>query len=317
MTCLEHGVNIKTIEIEVLLAIAKTKNLSYAATLLGMQQANVSKYLANFESRIGLKVFDRSSREILFTDFGNALIPYIENNINSLKNTLDFISDYKCKKNGVVTVYAPMGIMSFLSKEIIHAVKDTEEIIIALKVYNPTNEAFFSGMEFPEDCDILLTYTEPKDDSLVALKVASLSIQAYASPSYLEANPIFFPQDLYQHSCILIHSALTGVSNIWHFSNNKSTTEYKVSGNYICDNSITAIELAKKGLGIFLTSPYIISEELKNGSLRPCFGRRDIVTRLDLKIVFKKREYQPYRVQYILDNIVSEIKKYTQNHGGL
>ncbi|MCW4989837.1 LysR substrate-binding domain-containing protein [Enterobacter mori] len=306
---------IKTIEMEVLLAIAKTKNLSYAATLLGMQQANVSKYLANFESRIGLKVFERSSREILITDFGRSLIPYIENNINSIKTTTDFISDYKCKGSGVVTIYAPMGIMAFLSKEIIPVIKETEEIIIALKIYNPDNEAFFSGMEFPEDCDILLTYTEPKDDSLVALKVASLSVQAYASPSYLDANPIFSPQDLYQHSCILIHSALTGMSNIWHFSNNKSTAEYKVSGNYICDNSMTAIELAKQGLGIFLTSPYIISEELKNGSLRPCFGHRDIVTRLDLKVIFKKREYQPYRVQYILDKIVYEIKKYTQNHG--
>ncbi|MHA6673467.1 LysR family transcriptional regulator [Enterobacter mori] len=308
---------IKTIEMEVLLTIAKTKNLSYAATLLGMQQANVSKYLANFESRIGLKVFDRSSREILITDFGKALIPYIEKNISGINATTDFISDYKCKRSGVVTIYAPMGIMAFLSKEIIPVIKETQEIIIALKIYNPASEALFFGMEFPDDCDILLTYTEPKDDSLVALKVASLSVQAYASPSYLEANPIFSPQDLYQHSCILIHSALTGVSNTWHFSNNKSTTEYEVSGNYICDNSMTAVELAKQGLGIFLTSPYIISEELKDGSLSPCFGRRDIVTRLDLKVVFKKRDYQPYRVQYILDNIVSEIKKYVQNHGVL
>nr|WP_257625490.1 LysR family transcriptional regulator [Enterobacter cloacae] len=302
---------------EVLLAIAKTKNLSYAATLLEMQQANVSKYLANFESRIGLKVFDRSSRELHFTDFGSALIPYIENNINNIRNTTDFISDYKCKKSGVVTIYAPMGIMNFLSKEIIHAIKETEEIIIALKIYNPTNEAFFNGMEFPEDCDILLTYTEPKDDSLVALKVASLSVQAYASPSYLEANPIFFPQDLHQHSCILIHSVLTGVSNIWHFSKDKSIMEYKVSGKYICDNSLTAIELAKQGLGIFLTSPYIISQELKDGSLRPCFGRRDIVTNLDLKVIFKKRDYQPFRVQYVLDQIIAEIKNYVKACGDL
>ncbi|EMN1411981.1 LysR family transcriptional regulator [Enterobacter cloacae subsp. cloacae] len=317
MTNLERGVKIKTIEMEVLLAIAKTKNLSYAATLLEMQQANVSKYLANFESRIGLKVFDRSSRELHFTDFGSALIPYIENNINNIRNTTDFISDYKCKKSGVVTIYAPMGIMNFLSKEIIHAIKETEEIIIALKIYNPTNEAFFNGMEFPEDCDILLTYTEPKDDSLVALKVASLSVQAYASPSYLEANPIFFPQDLHQHSCILIHSVLTGVSNIWHFSKDKSIMEYKVSGKYICDNSLTAIELAKQGLGIFLTSPYIISQELKDGSLRPCFGRRDIVTNLDLKVIFKKRDYQPFRVQYVLDQIIAEIKNYVKACGDL
>lgn len=317
MTYLERGVKIKTIEMEVLLAIAKTKNLSYAATLLEMQQANVSKYLANFESRIGLKVFDRSSRELHFTDFGSALIPYIENNINNIRNTIDFISDYKCKKSGVVTIYAPMGIMNFLSKEIIHSIKETEEIIIALKIYNPTNEAFFNGMEFPEDCDILLTYTEPKDDSLVALKVASLSVQAYASPSYLEANPIFSPQDLHQHSCILIHSVLTGVSNIWHFSKDKSIMEYKVSGNYICDNSLTAIELAKQGLGIFLTSPYIISQELKDGSLRPCFGRRNIVTNLDLKVMFKKRDYQPFRVQYVLDQIIAEIKNYVKVCGDL
>lgn len=309
---------IKTIEMEILQIVARTKNISYAATLLGMQQANISKYLANFEGRIGLKVFERSSREISLTDFGKKLLPYIEKNIESIQVTSDFITDYKSKKSGVVTVYAPMGIMKFISKEVIHAIKEKEGIIIALKIYNPTNEEFFSGMVFPEDCDILLTYTDPKDDTLVALKVAKLSVRAYASPEYLSKNPIFTPGELYRHSCILIHSVLTGEENIWHFKrNNSSDSDYKVSGSYVCDNSLTAIELAKKGLGIFLTSPYIISEEIQDGSLKACFGRQDIVTQLDLKVIFKKREYQPFRVQYILDGIISEIKKYADTYGGL
>ncbi|HHA2076643.1 TPA: LysR family transcriptional regulator, partial [Enterobacter ludwigii] len=92
---------IKTIEMEILQIVARTKNISYAATLLGMQQANISKYLANFEGRIGLKVFERSSREISLTDFGKKLLPYIEKNIESIQVTSDFITDYKSKKSGV------------------------------------------------------------------------------------------------------------------------------------------------------------------------------------------------------------------------
>lgn len=50
-------------ELKIISVIAASENISHAATVLGIAQANVSKYLADFESKVGLKVFDRTTRQ--------------------------------------------------------------------------------------------------------------------------------------------------------------------------------------------------------------------------------------------------------------
>ena len=43
---------IKPQELKIISVIAASENVSHAATILGMAQANVSKYLADVESRV-------------------------------------------------------------------------------------------------------------------------------------------------------------------------------------------------------------------------------------------------------------------------
>lgn len=298
-------------------AVAKAGNISYAAAAIGMQQANISKYIKNLEARIGLKIFERSTREIVLTDFGIKLMSYVEVQLNYAKTTERFIEDYKESKNGIVTIYAPAGIMKFLSREIIPQIRDAGDIVISLKIYNPTNEEFHAGMTFPEDADILFTYANPADESLVALNLARFPVQAYAAPTYLLENPISSPEELHNHSCILTHSVLIEDANVWQFqSNNKVSIKYRVTGNYICDNSMTAIELARHGLGILFTSRYTVREDIESRQLLPCFDDTTVLM-LDLKAIFKKREHQPFRVQYVLDNIVALTRRYIDTNGGL
>lgn len=57
-------------ELKIISVIAASENISHAATVLGIAQANVSKYLADFESKVGLKVFDRTTRQLMLTPFG-------------------------------------------------------------------------------------------------------------------------------------------------------------------------------------------------------------------------------------------------------
>ncbi len=56
-------------ELKIISVIAASENISHAATVLGIAQANVSKYLADFESKVGLKVFDRTTRQLMLTPF--------------------------------------------------------------------------------------------------------------------------------------------------------------------------------------------------------------------------------------------------------
>ncbi|HBA8643808.1 TPA: LysR family transcriptional regulator, partial [Escherichia coli] len=91
-------------ELKIISVIAASENISHAATVLGIAQANVSKYLADFESKVGLKVFDRTTRQLMLTPFGTALLPYINDMLDRNEQLNNFIADYKHEKRGRVTI---------------------------------------------------------------------------------------------------------------------------------------------------------------------------------------------------------------------
>ncbi|WP_256737114.1 LysR substrate-binding domain-containing protein, partial [Enterobacter sp. SECR19-1250] len=98
--------------------------------------------------------------------------------------------------------------------------------------------------------------------------------------------------------------------NIWRFRVHGSddVQDYRVTGNYICDNTQTALELARNNLGIVFAPKESLRKELKNGSLVPCFPHQEEWW-LDLTAIFRKREYQPWRVQYVLDGVLNNLRQ--------
>ena len=70
----------------------------------------------------------------------------------------NFIADYKHEKRGRVTIYAPTGIITYLSKHVIDKIKDIGDITLSLKTCNLERNAFYEGVEFPDDCDVLISY---------------------------------------------------------------------------------------------------------------------------------------------------------------
>ncbi|MFT2789634.1 LysR family transcriptional regulator [Serratia sp. T13T92] len=297
-------------DLKIISVIAETRSIGGTATLLGIAQANVSKHLSDFENRIGLKVFERTTRYLALTQFGEALVPFINASLEKHEDLANFISDYKHEKRGRVTIYGPIGIISYLSKSVIHEIKDIGDIHIHLKTYNLNRHEFFEGAEFPDDCDILITNTLPKDENLVASYLTKYAVTAYATQEYLNRHPIKSPEELESHSCILIDSMMIDDANIWRFYPHESDEprEFRVTGNYICDNSQTAFELARNNLGIFLAHKDNLQQYVKQGIFIPCFNHK-YEWRLDLIAIFRKREYQPWRVQYVLDSVLETLRR--------
>jgi DNA-binding transcriptional LysR family regulator len=58
--------------------VARRLSFSRAAADLGMSQPAVSQAIARIERSLGVRLFDRSSREVLLSDAGKVLLPYAE-----------------------------------------------------------------------------------------------------------------------------------------------------------------------------------------------------------------------------------------------
>ena len=288
---------IKPQEIKIISVIAASENISHAATILGMAQANVSKYLADVESKIGLKIFERSSRKLSLTRFGESLLPYVNDLLEKEHQLNNFIDDYKHEKNGRVTIYSPTMINAYLARNVVNTINDI-------------GKSFYEGSDFPDDCDILISCVQPKNESLVASFITKYAVSAYASTQYLAQHPIDSPEDLERHSCILQDSMMIDDANIWRFSlaGSDEIRDFRVTGNYICDNTQSALELARNGLGIVFAPKNSVQADIQAGILAPCFAEQ-YEWWLDLVAIYRKREYQPWRVQFILDEVLEEIRR--------
>src|SRR5262245_31266756 len=65
---------IKLHDLEVLLAVVKAGSMSKAAVVLNTTQSAISRYIADLEDTIGLRLLDRSSQGVEPTQYGRALL---------------------------------------------------------------------------------------------------------------------------------------------------------------------------------------------------------------------------------------------------
>lgn len=76
-------------QLRVFLAVANTGGFSRAADLVGLTQPAVSRGVAELEEALGVRLLDRTTREVVLTEAGHALAPALERLLGQLDDTLE------------------------------------------------------------------------------------------------------------------------------------------------------------------------------------------------------------------------------------
>lgn len=78
-------------QLKCFISVAQTLNFSEAARKNYVSQSTISRYIIDLEKEFGVKLFERSHRDVVITNEGKLLLPYaieIVDNINKAKNTI-------------------------------------------------------------------------------------------------------------------------------------------------------------------------------------------------------------------------------------
>ena len=288
--------------------IAQTRSLSKSAVLLNVSQPNLSRAITVIEENIGLKIFDRSVRPLQLTEFGKELLSYILLHIHSHTALSDFVEHYKQSSNGNVRIQAPTGQLVFISRYVIPIIKKNHpELKIELTTSNLLDNEYISGASFDSACDILFTHTLPKNEELIAIKIASMKADIYGVKSFIQNHPIINLTDYCHHPCVLFHSFMNDRENIWSFTDthNDKDVHISIAGDYVCDNAYTGLELARGGMGYIYVPDIFIREMDCSSILFPTLPKRYLSTVTNY-MIYHKRSHQPYRVEVVI-RIINEI----------
>src|SRR5690606_11410490 len=98
------GLNITLKQLKVFLAVAHERNFSRAGEVIGLSQPAVSRAINEIEQQLDIRLFDRSTREVVLTAAGETLAQRLPRQIDELENTLLEVHRWANTRRGKVRV---------------------------------------------------------------------------------------------------------------------------------------------------------------------------------------------------------------------
>jgi LysR family transcriptional regulator, regulator for bpeEF and oprC len=245
--------------------VVEAGSFTKAAASLEMPKGTVTKSVQHLENRLKVKLLNRTTRRVTVTPDGAAYYERASRLLNDLDDIEASMTNAQASPSGRLRVDVGTSVASLV-------------VIPALPTFfkrYPDIQLDLGVSDLPvnlisENVDCVIRGGDLHDQSLVARRIANLSLLTVASPEYLKRNGVpKHPNELEEgaHTTVAFFSARTGRFYPEVFEKDGESIEltghYRVSLND--NNAHTAALLA--GLGVsqsarFVVTPYLASGEL-------------------------------------------------------
>ena len=199
----------------VLTAIVDSGSFAAAGERLDMSQSGVSRSVARLEARLGIRLFDRTTRTVKLTDEGQRLYEQIVPLMDGLEEAAASAAGGATAVRGRLRVNVdPFFSKIVLSPRVGEFVVRYPELHLDLITRDRPGDMVADGF------DLAVRFGEPRPSMLVARKLLDTRIVTAASPAYLKKHgrPLK-PTDLERepHNCIQYRDPETGRPFVWEF----------------------------------------------------------------------------------------------------
>ncbi|MDD0974123.1 LysR family transcriptional regulator [Pseudomonas fontis] len=250
-------------DLHVLVRAADTGSLSAAARTLDISPAAASLALKRLESRLGARLFARSTRQQRLTVEGERYLEAARVALAALEEGERAIRGGQGGLAGVLQLAAPSD---FGRSVLLGWLDELREMHPHLQLHLLLNDR--ANDLFREQVDVALRFGVPVDSSLVALPVLEAHHRVLcASPAYLARRGVpASPEALAEHQAI-IYQRHGRPYDLWRFTRGTRVCEVKVKGDYRCDDGEVARRWALAGHGIVYKAWLDVVSDVRAGRL--------------------------------------------------
>ena len=253
--------------------VAARGGFSRAAKALDVSKANVSKYVAALEAKLGTRLLNRSTRTISLTDAGSLLLARSTPLLEMIELTRDELKHHARQPSGRLRVTAPVGLGS---SDLPHFLADFmqrfPEVHISLDLSNRVIDMVDEGV------DIALRIGRITDANLIVRKLRSIDMVVCASPAFwLEHGLPNHPDDLGDYDALTY--SLIGTTPEWRFLVDGETHTVSVRSRMDATDSSPLVHLALQHMGVVCLPRLLVQKHLDSGTLQavlPEYGPNDL-----------------------------------------
>src|SRR3984957_16696061 len=210
----------------VLAAVVDGGSFVKAAELIGLTDSGVSRSISRLESRLGARLFDRTTRSDPLTDEGRRFYEEVKPHLNAIEEAATIASGAVSAVRGRLKIdIDPFFLPLVLAGRLGGFCERHPELAIEFVTSERIGDLVSEGV------DLAIRFGQPRFSSLVSRKLIEAPVLTVASPSYIEryGKPTH-PSDLRQHRRLMFSGPHTGKPYDWEFVRGAETVEVPTSG---------------------------------------------------------------------------------------
>lgn len=245
-------------------AVAEERSFTKAAAKLGVAQSTLSHTIKQLETRMGIPLLMRTTRNVAPTAAGERLLQTITPRLAEIEEEIAALSALREKPSGSIRLtlsdHALESVVWPKLKPVLSAYPDISvEMLLDSTFRNIIEERFDAGVRLGESVE--------KD--MIAVRIGpDWRLVAVASPHYFDKHGVpRHPQELVRHVCINMRHETAGSLYAWEFEKDGQALRVRVSGQLTFNNSYAMIDAAVNGYGIAYVPENIVEHQLTSGAL--------------------------------------------------
>lgn len=253
-------------ELKAFVAVVDRASFARAADHLGLSPSALSQVIRQLESRLGVRLLNRTTRSVSTTEPGRRLHERVAPMLREMDNAVAQAIGETARVAGTLRI----NTLSMAAKKVIapllgrfHA--SYPDVILDIVIDDGLTDIAGDGF----DAGIRVGARLQKD--MIAVRLTpDVELLAVASPEYLAKHgEPKTPADLQRHACINWRFPGSGKIATWEFRKKGKAIDIVVAGKVIANHQDIVVPAALQGLGIlYAYNDDGIAEALQDGRLK-------------------------------------------------
>src|SRR3954470_5109187 len=284
-------------EMAVFVRVVDCNGFSAAAPALGLTPSAVSKLVTRLETRLGVRLLQRTTRALSLTADGEAFYAAARRIVGEIAALEAEISNQRETPHGLLRVTTSLA---FSTHQLAPLIGEFLERHPAIQLELMPTDRVVDMVE--EGVDVAIRIGKLPDSSFMARKIGDDVRLVCAAPAYLASHPVpRRPEDLARHNCIV--SRDRAYLNRWHFRIDGQVREIEVGGRLAVSEGEAQMRLALQGLGIVRLTRLTVAGAIKRGELTALLQDYSAEEPVPIHAVYPHRKHLASKVTAFVDFI--------------
>ncbi len=282
--------------VSMLAAVVEAGSFVRAGDALGLTPSGVSRAIARLETRVGVRLIDRTTKSMRLTDEGAQFY-------QDVSRHLEEIGEAAARAAGSVTAVGGrlrVNVDPFFSRLVL-----APKLTMLIERYPELQLEFLTsdriGDLVQDGIDIAVRFGPRRSSSMISRLLLETRVLTVAAPAYLRAHGTpKRPIDLERHACINFRDPSTGRPFEWELHRGREIVPIEAKGPLLLTDVGTMLEACLAGAGIAQVLALGVQEMLASGRLVDLFPNWPGET-FPLYVVHPSRHHPPAKVRAFLD----------------